>query len=154
MVPPIHTSCTLFSKPIWHSKTQTQGGDKGKEIKAGCPQHLPTFGSILILYKMKVGKRIISMSSFTLKCPRAEIIEGVLAEVFLSSVTLDHCAVCSCAIIKGSLCLEGYPLPSFNPKVINCRTSMSSVGHSCENTVSREIYLAACVLWKSLNILH
>lgn len=31
------------------------------------------------------------MSSFPLKCPRAEIIEGVLAEVFLSSVTLDHC---------------------------------------------------------------
>lgn len=109
MVPPIYTSCTLFSKPIWHSKTQTQGGDKGKEIKAGCPQHLPTFGSILILYKMKVAKRIISMSSFTLKCPRAEIIEGVLAEIFLSSVTLDHCAVCSCAIIKSSLCLEGYP---------------------------------------------
>jgi hypothetical protein len=35
----------------------------------------------------------ISMSSFPSKCPRAEIIEGVLAEVFLSSVTLDHCAV-------------------------------------------------------------
>lgn len=69
----------------------------------------PTFGSILILYKMNVEKRIILMSSFTSKCPRAEIIEGVLAEVFLSSVTLDHCAVCSCAIIKGSLCLEGHP---------------------------------------------
>lgn len=87
------------------------------------------------------------MSSFTLKYPRGKIIEGVLAEVFLSSVTLDHCAVCSCAIIKGSLCLKDTPLPCFNPKVINCRTSMSSAGHSCENTVSREIYLAACVLW-------
>lgn len=95
---------------------------------------------------MNVGKGIISMSSFPSKCPRGEIIEGVFAEVFLSLVTLDHCSVCSCAIIKGSLCLEGHPVPSFNPKVINRRTNMSSVGHPCENTVSRETYLAARAL--------
>lgn len=91
------------------------------------------------------------MSSSLSKCPRGEIIEGLFTEAFLSLVTLDQCSVSSCAIINVSLCLEGH---SFNPKVINCRTNMSSVGHPCENTLSRETYLAASVLWKSLNILH
>lgn len=83
---------------------------KSKQAPPAIYHSKPTFDSVLIFYKMNVEKRIISMSSFLLKCPRARIMEGVLAEVFLSSVTLDHCAVCSCAIIKGSLYLEGYPL--------------------------------------------
>lgn len=90
-------SSSLFSNIIDILKHKTKVVIKERKSKQAFFPSIyhskSTFDSVLLFYKMNVGKRIISMSSFPSKCPRAEIIEGVLAEVFLSSVTLDHCAV-------------------------------------------------------------